>query len=131
MKRYLDWLDQGKRDLEKAKLDLKYKYYEWACFTSQQAAEKVVKSLGMKLGLDMWGHSLLEMLKILEKEKLLEIHEKIFELAKMLDKYYIPTRYPNSFPSGKPSDYYTEKEAEEAINAASNIIRFCEGYIYK
>ena len=40
-----DWLDQAIRDLEKANMDVKWKYYEWACFTAQQAAEKSVKVL--------------------------------------------------------------------------------------
>lgn len=40
-----DWLSQAIRDLEKAGMDIKWGYYEWACFTAQQAAEKAVKSL--------------------------------------------------------------------------------------
>jgi HEPN domain-containing protein len=47
MNRYLDWLDQAQRDLKKAYLDLQHTYWEWACFTAQQAAEKAVKSLLM------------------------------------------------------------------------------------
>ncbi len=42
--------------------------------------------------------------------------------------YYIPPRYPNGFPSGKPADFSSEKQAQEALDAASRIIRFCEGY---
>ena len=30
MNRWKDWLDQGKRDLERAQLDIQYKYFEWA-----------------------------------------------------------------------------------------------------
>jgi len=40
-----DWYEQGKRDLERAKLDVDHGFYEWACFTSQQSAEKVIKGL--------------------------------------------------------------------------------------
>lgn len=40
--------------------------------------------------------------------------------------YYIPPRYPNGFASGKPADYFSEKQGREAINAANSIIRFCE-----
>jgi len=50
MNRYLDWLEQAERDLQKAEIDLRYEYWEWACFTTQQAAEKAVKAMLMKLG---------------------------------------------------------------------------------
>ncbi len=40
-----DWYKQALRDLEHAENDLKNGFYEWACFSSQQAAEKAVKTL--------------------------------------------------------------------------------------
>jgi len=48
------------------------------------------------------------------------------EGAKILDKYYIPARYPNGFVTGAPTDYFTEKEAGEAIVYADQIIGFCK-----
>jgi len=129
MNRYKDWFEQAQRDFGKAKLDVKNEFYDWACFTSQQAAEKAVKALCMKLKFDVWGHSITNILQFL-KEKI-NIPEKIIELAQLLDTYYIPTRYPNGFVTGKPADYYNKKMAEEAINACDEIIRFCESYINK
>jgi HEPN domain-containing protein len=128
MNRWKDWYEQGIRDMERAELDKKFGFYEWACFTSQQAAEKVIKGVGMKLGINLWGHSLTEMLALLSSE--IKIPKDIEEKAKLLDLYYIPPRYPNGFPSGKPADYFTERQAEEAINAANSIIRFCEKHIF-
>ena len=49
----------------------------------------------------------------------------LIDRAKGLDKHYIPTRYPNGFDSGAPTDFYTEKEAGEAVDAADTIIGFC------
>jgi len=40
MNRYKDWIEQAQRDFEKAKFDVKNKFYDWVCFTSQQAAKK-------------------------------------------------------------------------------------------
>ncbi len=91
-------------------------------------AEKAVKALGLKYGVNLWGHSITEMLNILSEK--VDIPDHIKENAKLLDLYYIPPRYPNSFTSGKPADYFTEKQAEEALDAADNIIRFCEGFLY-
>lgn len=127
MNRWRDWFEQGKRDMEKAMLDTEHKYYEWACFTAQQATEKVVKGLALKLGINLWGHSLTEIFRILSSG--IEIPENIEEKAKLLDMFYIPSRYPNGFPAGKPADYYTEKHAKEAIDAANDIIRFCESHL--
>jgi HEPN domain-containing protein len=127
MNRWKDWYEQGKRDLERARLDVAHRFYEWACFTSQQSAEKVIKGLALKLGLTIWGHSLTEILRILSER--IEIPEQLKDEAKLLDLYYIPSRYPNGFPLGKPADYFTEKQAREAIDAADHILRFCESHL--
>ncbi len=126
MNRWKDWYEQGKRDYQRALLDLEYGYYEWACFTAQQAAEKVIKGLGLRLGITLWGHSLLEMMKVLANT--IPISEEILERATSLDLYYIPARYPNGFAAGKPADYFSKKQAQEALHAADSIIRFCESF---
>ena len=63
MNRYQDWLAQAQRDFDKARLDLEHEYWEWACFTAQQAAEKAVKALLLFQGLDAWGHAITPMLR--------------------------------------------------------------------
>jgi len=129
MNRWKDWYEQGKRDYERALIDVQYGYYEWACFTLQQSAEKVIKALGLARGLTLWGHSLTEMLKLIGQETGIEVPAAILDRARLLDLYYIPPRYPNGFASGKPADYFTEAQAREALDAADQIIRFCEGYL--
>jgi HEPN domain-containing protein len=124
MNRWKDWHEQGKRDLERARLDVDHRFFEWGCFTSQQSAEKVIRGLARRLGLTIWGHSLTEILRIVSER--IEIPEQLKDEAKLLDLYYIPPRYPNGFPSGKQADYFTEKQAREAIDAADHILRFCE-----
>ena len=124
MNRYRDWLEQAKRDLERAHIDLKYEYWEWACFTSQQAAEKAVKALLMQRGHTVWGHSVSAMLRRFSEE--VPVPEELIAQAQLLDTFYIPTRYPNGFAEGKPADYYSRRQAQEAVDAATDIIRFCE-----
>ena len=45
----------------------------------------------------------------------LEVTTALVDTGKRLDKHYIPTRYPNGFDSGAPTDYYTEAEARHAL----------------
>lgn len=75
----------------------------------QQGAKKTLKAL-----YDVWGHSLTGILKAL-KEFGLNIPKEVERSARLLDAYYIPTRYPNGWPAGKLSDYYTKEESKEAI----------------
>lgn len=125
--RHRDWLRQAERDLEHARHALRDGEYEWACFASQQAAEKAVKALFMKLGADAWGHSVSALLSQLPGE--MKVSEELIERGKELDKHYIPPRYPNSHPQGAPLDYYTRPEAERAIENAGKIIGFCEDHV--
>ncbi len=127
MNRWRDWYEQGKRDRQRAEIDIQHGYYEWACFTLQQATEKFIKALGMSKGIILWGHSLTEMLKLIDP--VVTVPEVILDYARLLDLYYIPPRYPNGFASGKPADYFTETQAREALNAADQILRFCESHL--
>lgn len=108
--RWKDGYEQGKRDLARARVDLDHEFYEWACFTSQQAAEKMLKAAGYKLGLTLWGHSLSELLGLLSNH--VEVPPEILESAQTLDLYYVAARYPNGFPSGKPADYFSKTKAQ-------------------
>jgi HEPN domain-containing protein len=119
-----DWLNQAKRDLEHAENDLKNAFYEWACFSAQQASEKAVKAVFYKLNADAWGHSITMLLRELAKH--FTVDESLLNAAKNLDKYYIPPRYPNGFDVGMPADYFTKENAQGAIKDARGIIDFCE-----
>ncbi|MCX7838189.1 MAG: HEPN domain-containing protein [Anaerolineae bacterium] len=126
MNRSQDWLAQAVRDLQKAQTDIQFEYWEWACFTAQQAAEKAVKALLMARGMDVWGHAITPMLRAVSD---VNVPARLIEFAQLLDTYYIPTRYPNGFAIGKPADYFNASKAHEAFEAASEIVRFCQDHI--
>ena len=48
--------------------------------------------------------------------------EEFVDAAKILDQYYIPTRYANAFYSGAAKDHYTKKQAEEALQYAKSML---------
>jgi HEPN domain-containing protein len=126
MNRFRDWIEQADRDLGRAEIDLTYDYWEWCCFTSQQAAEKAVKALLMHHGQTVWGHAITPMLRALSDP---DVPEGMVDRAQLLDAHYIPTRYPNGFSEGKPADYYNEAKAREALDAARALIRFCHDHL--
>jgi HEPN domain-containing protein len=127
MNRSSDWLKQANRDLETAKLNMKAGIYEWACFISQQAAEKAVKALCEKHKLLTRTHQLRRLLQAVRD--LVEIPGELYEKAATLDRFYIPTRYPNGFESGAPMEYFFKKDAQEAVSYATAIIQFCSDKI--
>jgi len=122
---YSRWISSAKRTLESAFGDLRRGDYNWACFKAQQAAEMAVKALLHGLGLPAYGHSISKLLINL-RSKGLQVSNDIINLAKSLDKYYIPTRYPNAWVEGTPYDYYTVEDAESAIRYAKSIIEWVE-----
>ena len=65
------------------------------------------------------GHSIFFLLS-----KVQDIPKDLLGKAKVLDRYYIHTRYPNGFDRGAPMDYFEEKTAKEAIKFAKNIIEY-------
>jgi len=48
-----------------------------------------------------WGHSVLSLLRRLDE--IMDVHiSEIEQCAKELDRHYIPSRYPDAYPSGRP-----------------------------
>lgn len=128
MERSADWLKQAKRDLEKAELDLKHSYFEWASFTAQQGAEKAVKAYYQKMNMSIRGHSIVKMLEELHVASAQE-SEELLHAARILDRYYTVSRYPNGFPEGSPAEFFDEKIGREALDAAHKIVRWCDDKI--
>jgi HEPN domain-containing protein len=122
-----DWFRQAEADLRHARNARTAGDYDWAAFASHQAAEKAIKAVFQKLHQDAWGHVLSFLLAALPDAQ--RPDRALIDRAKQLDKHYIPTRYPNGFERGAPTDLYTLQEADEAIANAEAIIEFCRGQI--
>jgi len=119
-----DWLEQARHTLRHAQGSLGLGDYAWACFAAQQAAEAALKGLHLARGQVAWGHSILDLLADLPED--VDVPEDLVEAAKVLDKYYIPTRYPDAHPAGPAARHYTRLEAEEALDLAQKILAFVE-----
>ena len=118
--RALDWLSQAERNLEQAESSRNEGRHEWACFAAQQAGELAVKALHLSRGQEAWGHVVARLLNDLP----LPVPEDILDMGKVLDNFYIPTRYPNGHPEGAPFQHYGRLQSEKAIEYAGSIIEF-------
>jgi HEPN domain-containing protein len=126
--RYADWFRQAEADLRHACNALEDGDFEWSCFAAHQAAEKALKAVFQKLGMDAWGYTLTVLIGNLPPA-VTRPSSTLVNYARMLDKHYISTRYPNGFASGAPTDFYTEEEARNAVGHAEAILEFCRDQI--
>ena len=117
-----DWINQAARDLEQARLSQESGHHEWACFAAQQAAEKAVKGLHLFLKQEAWGHVIARLLAELPGS--VQVPGELIEKGRVLDNFYIPTRYANGHPSGAPFEHYGPLQSKEAIQHASEILEF-------
>ena len=117
-----DWFSQAQRDMEQAEDSRKNGRHEWACFASQQAAEKAVKALHLHIGQEAWGHVVARLLSEIPGK--VHVPQELIEKGHVLDNFYIPARYPNSHPEGAPYEHYGPLQSEEAIKYAREIIEF-------
>ena len=120
MDRSQDWFAQAERDLAQAEESRDNERHEWACFAAQQGAEKAVKALHLSLGQEAWGHVVAKLLRELP----IEVEPRLVEKAKVLDNFYVGTRYPNGHPEGPPFAHYGEIQSEEALRYAGEILDF-------
>jgi len=119
---YSRWMAQAEHTLASARRDMETGDYAWACFKAQQAAEYAVKGLLWGFGLPAFGHSILRLLEQAEEQGL-PLPEEAQGWARVLDRHYIPPRYPNAYPSGAPFEFYDRSTSEEALHCSQAMVK--------
>lgn len=120
--RSADWFRQAERDVRQAELSREAEHHEWACFVAQQAAEKAVKALHLRLGQEVWGHVVAKLLAELPAEA--TPPAELIDKAHVLDAYHVAPRRPNGHPEGAPFEHYGRLQSDEAIRYAREILEF-------
>ena len=119
----LMWLKQAEYNLRVAQSNLKSRLYSASCFMSEQSANVALNAyLVFKTSRPVSRiHSVKKLAEICLQYD--EEFKEIIEYGKILDRYYIPTRYPDALaPPAVPYEIYTAKDAKEAVSFARKII---------
>jgi len=90
-----------------------------------------MKSLWYFEDADPWGHSVKKLIDDLEEVNIAvyNIFSKATRSALLLDRFYIPTRYPNGLPDITPDMAFIEEDSAESIDAACIIVKLVQEYL--
>lgn len=121
------WLRFAHEDLLMADLAFKNEVFNQVCFHSQQAIEKALKGLLAEQGLKTpRTHNLTDLLTLLKPNP---FHSHQIEIQAM-DRFYIPTRYPDALPGSLPLGLPNKTDAQESLDLAHKVIKTVQ-LVYK
>lgn len=116
------WLAQATHVVGVAKTLLAEACYAESCFHAEQAAQLTLKAF-----LYGQGERSVPIHSVKELVERCATYDAAFtplvDAGKVLDQYYIPTRYPDAigFP-GVPYETYTGRQANEALQLATSLV---------
>ncbi|MEB3354869.1 MAG: HEPN domain-containing protein [Cyanobacteriota bacterium] len=112
------WLRQAQDDLRAARLLQQGGQAAQACFLAQQVGKKAIKALLAAEDRDLRSHSLMALLRELD-----ETHAQCWQRqARVLDKLYAPTRYPDALGDELPADVFGPEDGATALQAAKELL---------
>ena len=123
------WASQAKDDLRFVEWLAKEKiFFDKGCFIAQQAGEKILKACLYGSGKrQVLGHSLVELTAELSRKDLR--FKEIEAESRRLDRFYIPTRYPNGLPGGSPFQSFTTEDLETALTDLRKVFQIAAAYL--
>ncbi len=118
------WYDFAADDIDSAKIMLGAKKYNMVCFFSHQAVEKALKAFLVSKGHNPPRvHNLIDLINLCSKFD--KSFRQMLPKARILNQFYIPTRYPFASPSPTIEDPGVDA-AEKALLFAQDIFNFCK-----
>lgn len=117
-----NWIKQSNYDLESAKSNAELGNHALACFLSHESAVKIVSGYLYSKGAEfVWGSSLSDLCEDAM------VFDPSFDLVKsvamLLDKYYLPTRFPTNLPGDSPYEVYDNNDSSRAIEIAEEVTK--------
>lgn len=119
------WIDIALDDIDSAKIMLREKKYNNVCYFSHQAAEKGLKGYLEDNKINPPRiHDLIELVK--KCQNIDNQFSKFLQQARILNQFYIPTRYPVAPIGITPMGMPDKSLAKKALNYAEDIVNFCK-----
>jgi HEPN domain-containing protein len=115
------WFDTAAADLDAARSLAAAGHHAHACFSAQQCAEKAVKAAWYLIGTAPWGHSVQKLINDFPMKDRLPDLDALIEKALVLDRLYVPTRYPNGLPDLTPEETYFAVDSQRSIELAGGL----------
>jgi HEPN domain-containing protein len=118
------WLTTAEDDNDSAVILKENGKFAHSCFHAQQAGEKALKAVWYFADADPWSHSIKKLIEDLNSVdlKLYQRLESYTRIGMLLDRFYIPTRYPNGLPDITPDVAFTDEDADTCITYSKKII---------
>jgi HEPN domain-containing protein len=118
----LRWLRQAEHDLAIARGHQERGDFSDACFMAEQATQKALKAF-----LLAHGHRSVPLHSVAQlAERCSQINPAFavhITAGRVLDQYYIPTRYPDALaPPAVPFESYTQEQGTTAVAASQAIV---------
>ncbi len=116
------WWEQALDDLAFVRwVQEEGRFFDKGCFMAQQAAEKAIKACHYARGERFVpGHSTYELYEALGASE--AGLSNLAEACRRLDRFYIPTRYPNGLPGGVPAGIFTAGDLDQAVRDAATVL---------
>ncbi|MGE5391815.1 MAG: HEPN domain-containing protein [Deltaproteobacteria bacterium] len=118
------WFELAYDDIDSAKIMLREGKHNIVCYFSHQAAEK-----GLKGVLEFNGvnpprtHNLIDLVNLCNNID--DLFKGVLSQARLLNQFYIPTRYPVAPPGSLPTGAPNKDVAQKALSHAETILYLC------
>ncbi len=117
------WLVFARQDLRMAELALADGVFNQVCFHGQQCVEKAIKGWLEGQGrIAPRMHRMADLLPLLPPDLMDELSDPL----RLLDRFYIPTRYPNALPGTLPEGMPSRQDAQETLGMAQRVLERVE-----
>lgn len=83
-----------------------------------------MKAILESLAIPSIGRNLLPLASTVSEK--IKVPDSVKSACKRLNRFYIPTRYPNAFPSGAPVHMYDKEDAVQALKDAEEVFNFAK-----
>lgn len=122
------WLRQAEVDVDAARANAE-RFPALSCFLAQHSAEKALKAILYATGERLVvGHSIGDLGRRVAEHS--PSYAALSGDAAALDRFYVPTRYPNGLPEGAhPSEAFNLKDARAAAEVAAKVLEHARTFV--